>query len=291
MPPRLTPGAPRRVEGRRVGQGKQVRKFETRPVRPIRPVAGYVGGKKQLARPLAERIAAVPHDTYCEVFVGMGGVFFKRAAAPKAEAINDLNRDVAIFFRVLQRHYQAFLDMLKWQLTSRAEFERLRAQDPDTLTDMERAARFLYLQRLSFGGKVAGRVFGIDTHAPARFDTHKLGPLLEAAHDRLAGVWIECLPWERFIERWDRPHTLFFVDPPYWGSEDYYGRGMFDRTAFEHLAAALKGLRGSFILTLNDVPEVRSLFGSWAAIEERELSYSVGGEPGLPARELIISGP
>ncbi|MBX3545610.1 DNA adenine methylase [Chelatococcus sp.] len=262
-----------------------------RAVRPIRPAAGYVGGKKQLANRLAERIAAVPHETYCEAFVGMGGVFFKRQSAPKVEVINDLNRDVATFFRVLQRHYQAFMDMLKWQLTSRAEFARLIEQAPDTLTDLERSARFLYLQRLSFGGKVAGRTFGIDTRGPARFDVTKLAPLLEAAHERLAGVWIECLDWEAFIARWDRPHTLFFLDPPYWGSEHYYGRGAFVRDDFARLAATLKALRGRFVLTLNDVPEVRALF-EWAELEAVGLTYSVGGNDAPKAtRELIISGP
>lgn len=264
--------------------------FETRPVRSIRPVAGYVGGKKILARPLAERIAAVPHEIYAEVFVGMGGVFFKREAAPKVEAINDLNRDVATLFRVLQRHYQAFMDMIRWQLAGRAEFERLRAQDPDTLTDLERAARFLYLQRLAFGGKVAGRTFGAAMTQPARFDVRKLGPLLEAVHERLAGVWIECLPWSAFIERWDRPTTLFYLDPPYWGSEHYYGRELFGRGEFERLAGALKGLRGRFILSLNDVPEVRELF-AWATIEPVELTYFVSGRGGQAgAKELIITG-
>lgn len=264
--------------------------FETRPVRSIRPVAGYVGGKRILAHSLVERIAAVPHEIYAEVFVGMGGVFFKREAAPKVEAINDLNRDVATLFRVLQRHYQAFTDMIRWQLASRAEFERLRAQDPETLTDLERAARFLYLQRLAFGGKVSGRTFGLDTTQPARFDVRKLGPLLEAAHERLAGVVIECLPWSTFIERWDRPTTLFYLDPPYWGSEHYYGRELFGRDEFERLAAALKGLRGRFILSLNDVPEVRELF-AWATIEPVELTYFVSGRGGQAgARELIITG-
>jgi DNA adenine methylase len=261
-----------------------------RPVRPISPVAGYVGGKRQLAGRLIERIEAVPHIAYCEPFVGMGGVFFRRSAAAKVEAINDLNRDVATFFRVLQRHYQAFMDMLRWQVASRAEFERLSAQDPDTLTDLERAARFLYLQRLAFGGKVTSRSFGISTGSPAKFDLGRLGPMLEAAHERLAGVYVECLPWAEFIRRWDRPGTLFMVDPPYWGTEHLYGRAMFERAEFEHLATALKGLKGGFIATLNDLPEVRELF-AWAALEPVELSYSVSGAPGLKARELIISGP
>lgn len=266
-------------------------RFETHPVRSSRPVAGYVGGKKVLARRLADRIATVPHGTYAEPFVGMGGVFLKREVAPKVEAINDASRDVITLFRVLQRHHQAFMDMLRWQLASRAEFERLSEQDPDTLTDLERAARFLYLQRLAFGGKVSGRGFGIATDQPARFDVRKLGPLLEAVHERLAGVWIECLPWQAFVERWDRPHTLFYLDPPYWGSEHYYGRGAFERSDFAVLAEALKGLRGRFILSLNDVAEVRDLF-SWATIEPIELTYFLSGRGGQAGvRELIISSP
>lgn len=257
-------------------------------VRPISPVAGYVGGKKQLAGRLVDRISAIEHTTYAEAFVGMGGVFLRRPTKPKSEVVNDASRDVATFFRVLQRHYQALLDMLRWQLSSRSEFERLNAQDPDTLTDLERAARFLYLQKLSFGGKVAGRSFGIDTKGPARFDITRLQPLLEAVHDRLAGVWIECLPWQDFITRWDRPGTLFYLDPPYWGTEHFYGRGLFGREQFELLSAALQRLQGRFILSLNDVPEVRELF-AWASIETVELSYQAGGGGRtMRARELII---
>ncbi len=257
-------------------------------VRPLTPVVGYIGGKKQLARRLVDRISAIEHTTYAEAFVGMGGVFLRRPNRPKAEVINDRSRDVATFFRVLQRHYQAFLDMLRWQLASRAEFERLNAQDPETLTDLERAARFLYLQKLAFGGKVSGRSFGIDTQGPARFDITRLQPLLEAVHDRLAGVWIECLPWQDFLVRWDRPGTLFYLDPPYWGTEHFYGRGLFGRDEFEQLSAALQGLQGRFILSLNDVPEVRELF-AWASIETVELSYQAGGAgKAKRVREVLI---
>lgn len=195
-------------------------KSEFRAVEPVRPLAGYVGGKKQLAKHLIERIEATPHTLYAEAFVGMGGVFFRRRAAPRAEVINDASRDIATFFRVLQRHHQAFLDMLKWQVTSRAEFERLAATPAETLTDLERAARFLYLQRLAFGGKVAGRSFGISTTGSAKFDMTKIAPMLQEAQERLAGVTIECLGWRDFLTRWDRPGALFFLDPPYWGSED-----------------------------------------------------------------------
>jgi DNA adenine methylase len=263
-------------------------KHKMEPVRPISPVAGYVGGKRQLAKRLVEMIAERPHGLYAEPFVGMGGVFFRRTARPRVEAINDLNRDVATFFRILQRHYEPFLDMLKWRLASRADFQRLMDTPPDTLTDLERAARFLQLQRLGFGGKVAGRTFGHDSAGPARFDLTKLIPLLDAAHERISGVWIDCLPYTDFIARWDRPETLFFLDPPYWGSEHYYGRELFSRADFQRLAGALRGIRGGFIMTVNDVPELRGMF-AWASIETAELTYSVGASNGKPAREIIIT--
>lgn len=114
-----------------------------REVAPVSPAAGWIGGKKQLAKRLCALIEAEPHRVYAEPFVGMGGVFFRRRRAARVEAINDADRDVANFFRILQRHYPQLMDTLKWQVASRADFERLAAQPPELLTDLERAARFL----------------------------------------------------------------------------------------------------------------------------------------------------
>ena len=158
---------------------------------PCHPPAAYIGGKRRLAQCLVEHINQVPHATYVEPFVGMGGVFFRRTARPKSEVIYDYSQDVATLFRTLQRHYVAFLEMLCFLLTTRSEFERLVATDLATLTDLERAARFLYLQRTVFGGKVSGRNFGVSPATPVRFDVTKLPPFLEALHERLASVIIK----------------------------------------------------------------------------------------------------
>ncbi|HEY3695560.1 MAG TPA: DNA adenine methylase [Phenylobacterium sp.] len=258
------------------------------PVQPTKPAAPYIGGKRYLSRRLVAMIAAVPHRTYAEPFVGMGGVFLRRESRPQSEVINDWSRDVATFYRVLQRHYVAFLEMLRFQITTRAEFERLTAVDPDTLTDLERAARFLYLQRVAFGGKVAGRNFGVAHHRGGRFDITRLGPMLEELHERLAGVVIERLPWQAFLARYDTAETLFYLDPPYFGCERDYGEGMFLRAEFEALAAALKGVRGRFILSLNDRPEVRQIFAG-LSIQAVGTHYGVAGQGAQAAREVIIT--
>ncbi len=263
------------------------------PVSPTRPVAGYIGGKRNLAKRLIDRISTIPHTTYAEGFVGMGGVFFRRTSRPQAEAINDWSMDVATFFRILQRHYVAFMDMIRWQLTTRAGFEALMRTDPTTLTDLERAARFLYLQRTSFGGKVVGRGFGVAPQNAARFDVTKLGPLLEAAHERLAPVVIERLPWADFIRRYDRPTTLFYLDPPYYGSERDYGddqgKPLFARPEFEAMAELLGTISGRFILSLNDHPDIRSIFAGFN-LEEVQTTYSIGGNDNAKrVGELIIS--
>jgi DNA adenine methylase len=76
-------------------------------------------------------------------------------------------------------------------------------------------------------------------------------------------------------QRWDRPKTLFYLNPHYWGTGHDNGRGLFGRDDFERLSAALQRLQGRFILSLNDVPEVRELF-AWASIDTVELSCQVG---------------
>lgn len=264
-------------------------KFEIVP--PITPAAGYLGGKRNLAKRVCAIIQSVDHDGYAEPFVGMGGIFFRRAARPRAEIINDISGDVTTLFRVVRRHYQAFVDEMEWLLASRAEFERLRAIDPAGLTDIERAARFLYLQRLAFGGKVVGRHFGVDSHNPARFNLARLRASLVAIRDRLQPVVIERLPYGDFIRRYDRPGMLFYLDPPYWNCEGDYGPGVFAREDFERLSAQLGQIRGKFILSINDTPGARAVFSSFP-MQRVEVTYTVSTAAtgkGKKVGELLIS--
>jgi DNA adenine methylase len=260
-------------------------------VRPVAPAAGYIGGKRNLARRICALIETIPHTGYYEPFVGMGGIFLRRRSRPRAEAINDVSGDIATFFRVLQEHYPYFIDMLRWRVTSRAEFERLNALPADRLTDLQRAARFLYLQRLAFGGKVAGRNFGVDARNPGRFDIGRLEPMLGEIHERLAGVVIEQLGYADFIRRYDHAGALFYLDPPYWSNETDYGAGVFERADFERLAEQLAGIAGRFVLSINDAPGAREVFGRFVIdVVETSWSLSTASAGGAKrAGELIVT--
>jgi DNA adenine methylase len=263
---------------------------QSRRVQPVHPPAAYIGGKKKLAERLCARIEAVRHRTYAEPFIGMGGVFLRRRLAPPCEVINDISGDVATFWRVLQHHYEALMGELRYKLTSRDEFQRLLALPPERLTDLQRAARFLYVQRLAFGGKVAGRNFGVSPGLPGRFDVTRIGAILDEVHQRLSGVIIERLPYADLIARYDTPETLFFLDPPYFGSEADYGAGVFGPEDFARLAGQLAGIAGRFILTVNDCPEMRACFGGFE-IHAEALTYSVMGGAPLDVTEIIVTSP
>lgn len=253
-----------------------------------KPVAPWLGGKRKLASTLIERIERIPHKTYIEPFVGMGGVFLRRAYRPQLEVVNDLNGEIINLFRILQRHYPQLMDVMRFQIASRREFERLRNTDPTTLTDLERAARFIYLQRLSFGGQVKGS-FGVSPQTSPRFSLARLEPILDAAHDRLEAVVFECLDWSDLITRYDTPDSLFYLDPPYFGGEADYGKGMFDRDDFKRMADQLAAIKGSFILSINDTPEIRDVFGGFI-LDEVRLTYTAGRDATKgKAKELIIS--
>lgn len=164
-------------------------------------------------------------------------------------------------------------------------FEWLKDTPSETLTDIQRAARFFYLQHSAFGGRVDGQTYGTATTAPPGLNLLRIEENLSAAHLRLASAYIENLAWNECIRRYDRTHTFFFMDPPYWETEGYGVQ--FGWEQYELLAATLGQLKGKAMVTLNDHPAIRELFKAFP-IESTDIVYTVGGGAGAPRRELVI---
>lgn len=250
------------------------------------PLSGWVGGKFHLAKTIIKLIPE--HTCYVEPFAGGAWITFRKNPSD-AEVLNDINKDVITLYRVIQKHLPEFIRYMQWCLVSRDEFLRLQQVDPTTLTDVERACRFFYLQKLAFSGKIANNpTFGISAYKPARINLTRMEADLWEAHQRLSRVTLECLPFTEVIQRYDRPETFFYCDPPYWGCEDYYGKAIFCRYDFQALHEMLSGIKGKFLLSINDVPEIRELFMKFN-IKEAETFYSINKNKMSKVSELLIS--
>lgn len=202
------------------------------------------------------------------------------------EVFNDVNGDLVNLCRVITHRLEEFVRHFKWALTSRQVFKWLQDTRPETLTDIQRAARFFYLQQQSFGGKVAGQTFGTATTAPA-INLLRIEENLSAAHLRMAGgTYIEQLDWATCIDRYDRAHTLFYLDPPYWETEGY---GVpFEWEQYELMAVKLKAIKGKAVVSINDHPAIRECFKDFE-MESLKLDYTVGGGSNRVERgELVI---
>ena len=233
----------------------------------------YMGGKSRLVPTIAPIVNNTPHDCYCEPFAGAAWVLFgKEKSASKAEVINDAEKELVTFFRVVQCHLLPFIDLYRHAVVSRQIYEWERMKRPETLTDLQRAARYYYLQRLAFGGKVKGQSFGYGTGTRPRLDIDGISERLAEVHRRLCDVVIECLDWTDCVRRYDRPGTLFFVDPPYCDAAGYVVE--FPKERYAELAETLKGMKGKFLLTINDHPHARKVFDGFRR-QELKTRYSV----------------
>lgn len=236
------------------------------------PLAGWRGGKRRLRKEILARIP--DHVCYVEPFAGAAWILFgKEENVSEAEVINDINSDVVTLFRVIQNHLEEFLRYFKYALCSREEFERFKAMPSAMLTDIQRAARFYYLQRLSFGGRMPNPNFGYSMTRKPRLNLLRLEEDLSMAHLRLARVYIENLTYQEILRRYDRPTTFFYVDPPYVDCEDHYGKGLFSSEDHGTLAALLRGIEGRFMLSQADCPVIRELY-SGMRIESVTVNYS-----------------
>lgn len=244
----------------------------------------WVGGKSQLT----DRIIPLlpPHHCYCEVFAGAAWMLFRKEES-KVEIINDINSDLVTLYRVVKNHLEEFVRTLKWLLVAREEFDRFMMQEPSTLTDIQRSVRFFYIMKTGYGARLKSPSFGIAASAPSRFNLLRIEEELSAAHLRLNRVYIENKPFQTVIDRFDKPDTAFYVDPPYWGCENYYGNGVFSREDFTVLRDRLAGLKGKFVMSINDVPEIRELFKDFI-IREVPTKYSMAKDGVKPVTELLI---
>ena len=249
------------------------------------PIIPWPGGKRRLLKHLYPHFPA--HECYVEAFAGGAAALLMRPYPAPVEVMNDVNGELVRLYRCVRHHLDEFVRQFRWALMSRQMYEWAQMERPETLTDIQRAARFYYLQKLAFGGKVHGQSFGtVATGSGPRLNLLRIEEELFAVHLRLANVIIEQGPWLEVVERYDRPGTLHYLDPPYWETEGY---GVdFDWSQYEAIEAFMARAQGKVILSINDHPAIRELFGRFNLVP-LQIRYTIGREGrDNQAGELII---
>ncbi len=249
------------------------------------PIIPWMGGKRRLADRLIPLFP--PHECYVEVFAGGAALFFLRPQPAPVEVLNDINGELVNLYRVVQNHLEELVRQFQWALSSRQIFDWHKHTRPETLTDIQRAARFFFLQHHAFGGRVSGQTFGTATTGPA-INVLRIEEKLSAAWQRLSGTYIENLPWLECAERYDRAHTFHYMDPPYWQTNGYGVE--FEFSNYERMADFMKRCTGKVMVSINDHPDIRRVFDGFH-LETLDIRYSTANNrqtcPQV-SRELVI---
>lgn len=240
---------------------------------------GWVGGKSKLAKDI---ILLMPeHIKYVEVFGGALSVFYQKEPS-KVEIVNDINSDLINLHRIIRTKPQSLSAELNTMLRSRELFYLVKQGKIKPRSNIEAAAFYFYLLSTSFGSKG-------DNFAMTKDRTHKNIYRDFIAHSkRLKRALIENLSYEKLIKEYDSKDTLFYLDPPYVGTENYYKMiNGFTMKDHENLADILKGIKGKFMLSYNDCEVVRDLYKDFN-FKELAVNYSLNGKHREKGSELLI---
>ena len=246
----------------------------------------WIGGKKALRDEIISRFPT-DYKRYIEVFGGGGWVLFHKSPGNDFEVYNDRNPNLANLYRCVRDHPDELISELTYALNSRTDFDYIRKvmKTPTEIPDVKRAAYFYQLIRYSYAS-------GLDSYASQPHSMWNNFPLITNACARLQKVVIENKDFEKLIDQYDRPESLFYCDPPYFETEDYYEDVGFTKDDHIRLADRLSSIEGKYLLSYNDCPEIRELYESRGARIEsisRLSNIAQRYEAGKQYDELIIS--
>ena len=252
-----------------------------------------------------------------DVFGGSGSVLLGKPEIHPFEVYNDFDRNLVNLFHCMKERTMATIRELGFcNLNSREDFiairdffekevfddkyltEELRLTDimlppPEAYElkelrtritedyDVRRAAMFLKLLRYSYSS--SGK-----SYASQPFDIRRLFGLIKELESRMANVVVENQDFETLIRHYDRPDTFFYADPPYFSTEDMYAVG-FGWEDHIRLRNTLKDIKGKFLLSYNDCPEIRELYEGFSVLDfSRTHSMAQRYEAGKEFKELLI---
>ena len=187
-------------------------------LQPIAPPVTWFGSKSRVVKHITKQFPE--HHTFVDVFGGSGAVLLGKRPS-KVEVYNDLNHNMVTLFRVLASPTKTrkLIRLLELTPYSREEFYRCQQEINQVTDEIERARQVIVLQRQSHGGLGKNWSYCVNASvAGYSASVRKFHAGIERLPDitrRIRKVQVEHLPWRDLMVRYDRPETLFYLDPPY----------------------------------------------------------------------------
>jgi DNA adenine methylase len=186
-----------------------------------KPFVKWVGGKRQLLTQFRLMNLYPPEkfDTkngrYFEPFVGGGAVFFD--LLPETAYLSDLNNELVITYNVIKNDVENLIKLLKKHKLDKEYFLKIRSQNPEKLSDINTASRFIYLNRTCFNGMYRVNSKGGFNVPFGKYEN----PLicdennLRKASKSLKNVEIKKQDYKEVLKKAKKGDFVYF-DPPYY---------------------------------------------------------------------------
>lgn len=237
----------------------------------------WPGGKRLMVKEILPRIP--PHRVYVEPFVGAGHVFWAKEPS-EIEVINDLDPRLMKWYEDLKKRSSFSCDMTPNQ----DNFYRIR----DKMGPLE-FCDYLHLIKFSYGCK--GQTYSpakiarcLEWDDPSTCTVNRLAGNFNAYRERLSRVRIMKRDYREIIKQFDGPDTFFYLDPPFHELSCPY---VSCETNPRQLREAVQGLKGKWLLSYNDHPDVIAAFKGYK-IEKFGNLYSMNESDSKGVVELLI---
>lgn len=238
--------------------------------RPVRSPLKWAGGKARSARQLAALTPTDGYGRYMEPFAGSAAVFF--ALRPDDALLADAIPDLIVCLQVIRDDPESLMAVVDEMPKTRNYFDDVRQQNPETLDDVHRAARTLYLNKMAFRGLWRVNRSGQFNAPWGRYQNRRIydRQKLLAASEVLQSADIWCGDFRETLLK-ATPGDWIYLDPPYvpdreWGDFTRYTPDQFgprDQVDLADICDQLDRDGVRWLLTNSDTPLIRKLYGRW----------------------------
>lgn len=262
-----------------------------------KPFLKWAGGKSQLIPELLKYIPS-KFNKYIEPFIGGGALFF--GLNHSNSVISDSNEELIITYNAVRDHVHSIVELLDRYVNDEKFFYQIRSFDPLKLTNIERAARLIFLNKTCFNGlyRVNKKgMFNVPYNKRKNEKFYNKATLINASLT-LQNTTILLADYKAVLNQYARKDDLVFLDPPYQPIGKYsdfkrYTKEFFYEKDQHDLLVEFKKLidKGCFVLLTNsNHPMIIDLYKDFR-IEVIETRRLISSNPNTrTGQDIIVLG-